>query len=340
MNNSPKVTIIVPMYNVEKYVKKCMNSLLAQTLKDIEILAIDDGSPDDSAKIVETFAKKDSRIKLIKKKNGGYGSGLEVAIANITSEYFLICDPDDWLQKDAVKILYKNAIKDNVDIVVGDKFNVYEDTLNEMYQNTFEPELNIKPHVVYSRKSDVQRFAFGLVSPHAKLYRTSLVKDVHLPHHVSYTDFELYILALANAERVEYIDLPLAYYLLDREGNTNTAVKPSIISDYLTVWSSTFQQLKKYDNVNELYLILFWQLKKILSEYSRVTNATCNDKYYYQICSSLEIIRKQKKQILSTNVKSLSIASRTLNRMLLNKFFMNIGAKIFVKKEKRNFILS
>ena len=94
----PKVTIIVPIYNVEKYIEKCLRSLLAQSFSEFEVWAIDDGSPDNSSDIVKEFCKKDSRIKLIQKENGGYGSVLEYAIKRIETEYFLICDPDDWLE--------------------------------------------------------------------------------------------------------------------------------------------------------------------------------------------------------------------------------------------------
>ena len=95
-----KVSIIVPIYNVEKYVSKCLDSLTRQTFSDIEILAVSDGSPDNSKEIVLKYAEKDKRVKFIEKENGGYGSVLETAIARIESEYFMVCDPDDWLSDD------------------------------------------------------------------------------------------------------------------------------------------------------------------------------------------------------------------------------------------------
>ena len=90
-----KVTIIVPIYNVEKYVSKCLDSLINQTMDEIEVFAIIDGSPDNSIDIVKKYASMDSRIKCFDKENGGYGSVLEYALDKIETEYFLICDPDD-----------------------------------------------------------------------------------------------------------------------------------------------------------------------------------------------------------------------------------------------------
>ena len=121
----PDITIIIPTYNVENYIEKCLKSIEQQTYKNFEAWVIDDGSPDNSKEIAKKFVKKDSRFKLKQKENGGYGSVLEYAIRNIKTEYFLICDPDDWLKKDALENLYKFARNNNLDIAIGDKYEVY-----------------------------------------------------------------------------------------------------------------------------------------------------------------------------------------------------------------------
>ena len=112
-----KVSVIVPVYNVEKYLDRCMQSLLNQTLKDIEIIMVDDGSPDNCPKMCDDYAKQDSRVKVIHKKNAGLGlarnSGLEVA----TGEYVAFVDSDDFTDVDAYRSLYENAQKRNADVV-------------------------------------------------------------------------------------------------------------------------------------------------------------------------------------------------------------------------------
>lgn len=114
----PKVTVIVPVYNVEKYLDKCMESLLLQTLKDIEIIMVDDGSPDNCPKMCDEWAKKDERIKVVHKKNAGLGmacnSGLEVA----KGDYIAFCDSDDWVDSDAYQSLYQAAVNNNADVVM------------------------------------------------------------------------------------------------------------------------------------------------------------------------------------------------------------------------------
>lgn len=115
--NKPKVSIIVPVYNVEKYLDRCVKSLLNQTLKDIEIIMVDDGSPDNCPKMCDEYAKKDSRIKVVHKQNAGLGyarnSGLEVA----TGEYVAFVDSDDYVDVTAYQVMYDEAIRTDADYV-------------------------------------------------------------------------------------------------------------------------------------------------------------------------------------------------------------------------------
>ena len=113
----PKISIIVPVYNVEQYINRCIDSLLGQTLKDIEIILVDDGSPDQCPQICDEYARKDSRIKVIHKKNNGLGyarnSGLELA----TGEYIAFVDSDDYVNINMYEKLYNETINNNFDIV-------------------------------------------------------------------------------------------------------------------------------------------------------------------------------------------------------------------------------
>ncbi|MDV7140116.1 glycosyltransferase [Maribacter sp. TH_r10] len=113
----PKVSIIVPIYNVEPYLSRCMDSLLGQTLEDIEIIMIDDESPDNCPRLCDDYAARDSRIKVLHKKNGGLGyarnSGLDIA----TGQYVAFLDSDDFVDLDMYEILYKTAVKHDLDTV-------------------------------------------------------------------------------------------------------------------------------------------------------------------------------------------------------------------------------
>lgn len=113
----PKVSIIVPIYNVEKYLGRCMNSLLMQTLKDIEIIMVDDASPDNCPKMCDEYAKKDNRVKVIHKKNAGLGFARNSGIDIACGEYIAFVDSDDYVTLDAYEKLYNAAVRNKADCV-------------------------------------------------------------------------------------------------------------------------------------------------------------------------------------------------------------------------------
>lgn len=115
----PKVSIVVPMYGVEQYVDKCVESLLNQTLQEIEIILVDDGSPDRSGKIADSYAKKDHRVKVIHQKNAGLGPARNSGIKVAKGEYIGFVDSDDWVNTQMFAKLYEAATKNNSDIVVS-----------------------------------------------------------------------------------------------------------------------------------------------------------------------------------------------------------------------------
>mgnify|MGYP002623155248 CR=1 FL=1 len=112
----PKVSIIVPTYNVENYLVECMESIVNQTLKDIEIICVDDGSKDNSGKILDEYASKDCRIKVIHKENGGYGKAMNVGLDHATGEYIGIVEPDDYIDLEMYEKLYNLAKNNNSDM--------------------------------------------------------------------------------------------------------------------------------------------------------------------------------------------------------------------------------
>ncbi|MBS7046628.1 MAG: glycosyltransferase family 2 protein, partial [Eubacterium sp.] len=105
----PKISIIVPVCNVEKYLSKCLDSIVNQTLKEIEIICIDDGSTDDSGAILDSYSQKDSRIKVIHKKNSGYGNSMNVGMDCAEGEYIGIVESDDCILPEMYEELYKAA---------------------------------------------------------------------------------------------------------------------------------------------------------------------------------------------------------------------------------------
>ena len=113
-----KVSIVVPVYNVEKYLEQCVDSLLAQTIDSKEIILVDDGSTDSSGKLCDAYAEKNACVRVIHKQNGGLGSARNAGAEHVTGEYLYFIDSDDWLETDALETLYAAAKRDDLDIVL------------------------------------------------------------------------------------------------------------------------------------------------------------------------------------------------------------------------------
>ncbi len=116
MNKKPKISVILPVYNVEKYLDRCLKTVVQQSLKDIEIIIIDDGSTDNCPKLCDEWAKKDSRIRVIHKKNEGLGMARNTGINNATGKYICFFDSDDYIEKDTLKETYNQIEKNKADI--------------------------------------------------------------------------------------------------------------------------------------------------------------------------------------------------------------------------------
>lgn len=138
------VTIVLPIYNVEKYLNRCINSIVNQTYKNLEIILVDDGSPDKCPEMCDEWEKKDTRIKVIHKQNEGLGMARNTGIENATGDYICFFDSDDYLELTAIEKLYKLAEKTDPDIVtygyskVNDSGNIYEKSIPNVKKITYE----------------------------------------------------------------------------------------------------------------------------------------------------------------------------------------------------------
>ena len=121
-----EISIIVPVYKVEKYLKKCVDSILAQTFTDFELILVDDGSPDDSGKICEEYAEKDARVRVLHKENGGLSSARNAGIEVAKGKYLGFIDSDDYIAEDMYELLYNTIIKEDADLSICGIYDVYE----------------------------------------------------------------------------------------------------------------------------------------------------------------------------------------------------------------------
>ena len=203
-----KVSIIIPVYNVEKYIEKCLDSLVNQTLKDIEVIVVNDGSTDNSDKIINRYVKKyPDIIKYLKKENGGCGSARNEAIKIATGEYIGYVDSDDYVDITMYEKLYNKAKKDKLDIVICGNYVVYEDNDKKIAEPI---------NFVIDNKHD--NAFFGKLCVWNKIYKRTMIKEFKFRNKVWYEDLDFAMYALSKTEKVGYVDEPLYYYLF-RKGS-------------------------------------------------------------------------------------------------------------------------
>lgn len=212
------VSIIVPIYNVETYLSKCIDSLINQTYENLEIILVNDGSTDRSGDIASNYAKKDARIRYVEQENQGQGSARNHGIKLAQGTYLSFVDSDDSIDKKMIeKMVRKMEIKD-LDIVVCsyERFNEYGKAI-ERYDNPLDPQL------VYDPFKNQEVILIDPV-PWNKLFKKELFEDLQIwfPSRVWYEDLRTVPKLLANAKRVGVIKEPL-YHYLQREGSTMTS---------------------------------------------------------------------------------------------------------------------
>ncbi|MBQ5805140.1 MAG: glycosyltransferase family 2 protein [Erysipelotrichaceae bacterium] len=316
-----KVSIIVPVYNTAQYLGRCLDSLISQSFTDIEILTINDGSPDNSKEILLKYADLDPRIRYIEKENGGYGSVLELGIKEASAEFFMVCDSDDYLSAQCVERLYKQATESDLDIVVGAKYIVYQGSDDEEYNDSkitgICPE--IKAGTVYT---DTAPFFFLEPSPHAKIFRKTLAEKISFPRKVSYTDYLLYSLCLERSHRVMYLSEPLAYYCVDRPGNSTTDQNEKVFNDYYIVLKSVFEQM----TLPVMYARQYIHFRYILSLLKNSSRKT-KEKYFEKYSELLSLLSKNKTAI----IKEYPLKSFTTKTKLHILLFGPTG-KLVLKK--------
>lgn len=203
MDTNEKVSVIIPVYNDEKYLKQCVESVLTQTYTNLEIILVDDGSTDHTPEICEEYREKYDQIRVLHKKNGGVGSSRNAGLALATGEYILFIDNDDWLEKHHIEELYKLAKENNADIAAGN-FNIfYEDTSTFSYwlndDTYFKKVYSIKEWFSLQYRTDFYNMSVVFTVPWDKLYKRSLFKNIVYPEDAPVEDdlttWKVYLLA-------------------------------------------------------------------------------------------------------------------------------------------------
>lgn len=221
-----KISVIVPVYNVQDYLKKCAASIISQTFKDMEIILVDDGSTDSSGQMCDELSEKDSRIKVIHKKNGGLSDARNAGIDAASGEFLFFVDSDDWIDTDTLELLYETAMEEKADIVECSYRNIYSDHIEEETANT--NELIIGDSVFALRGQVFWRY-FKSVAWN-KLYSRKIFSDgKRYPVGCYHEDEYFTHKAFCAAEKLVYIDISKYNYVRERSGSITDKVTSKIL---------------------------------------------------------------------------------------------------------------
>lgn len=224
---SYKISVIVPVYNVEKYLSQCIESILNQTLEDIEIICINDGATDSSKEILESFQQKDSRVIVVNKSNGGYGASCNTGLRLARGEYISIVESDDFLDKNMFEDLYKLAKKNKADIVKSAYWE-YKDNDKESVSKINWSKQYKMPQKVFEIKGCPQLLYFH-PSIWSCIYNKSFLDKNNIrfieAKGAGWADNPFQIQTLCLAKRIVYTDNAYYYYRL-----TNPTSSSNIVS--------------------------------------------------------------------------------------------------------------
>lgn len=317
-----KVSIIIPIYNMEKYLEKCIESIINQSYSNLEIILVNDGSKDDSLKICEKYRKIDKRVKVIDKQNGGVSSARNIGLNNSTGEWINFMDPDDWAEKDMIEFLITNAKKNNAEIVQG---NCYYNIGNKQKERKA-----INPNLIIRDKDKIELFQLDIISTiyeerdnnvslgpirgvWGKLYKKEVLDNLRFNNELyAFEDGVFNLYAFEKANRIILTNKYLYHYRKNLKSACN-AYK----SSWLTQIKQILVEVDKF--VREKDKDVFYEVYNLL---------TCE-----MFTSSLtrSIFHKDNGKTITEEKK---ILKEYINSEIFQNAFSNVNFKYLNKKQK------
>jgi len=255
-----KISIIVPIYNVEKYLRQCIESIVNQTYKNIEIILIDDGSQDKCANIVDEYANKDERIVVIHKKNGGLADARNAGLRIATGEYIMFVDADDILVSTSSEVLLKKMEEENADYVIGNYINCYEN--GRLWAS---PIFSIDKYKTFKLDIKDYKDSFYIMSSTVcnKMFKNKFIKSLNLEFEVGIPaeDAIFTTYCFINSKKVYYIPDIIFYY---RQRKSGTSISTNCNEDYFKGISKAYKLIyENFKRNNEIGFYRFFYAKSM-----------------------------------------------------------------------------
>lgn len=318
MEKEELVSIIVPVYNVEKYLEKCLESIINQTYKNLEIICIDDGSPDNSIDILNKFSEKDPRIKIIRQKNRGLSGARNTGINISKGKYITFVDSDDWIENNMVELLVKKMEIEDLELVICGRNHIINGEVKAIKLDKIEKILMDR---ILSGKEYfleiISKTNLFTASAYNKLYLLEKIKKENLifPEGRLYEDLLFVFKYLYFSKKVNIVNKELYNYFINREGAITNKINTRDIIDINYTYKEIYnfleeqQDLKYFYNKKTQEYLFIWMTRAILFKLLYLKN---------------KMIKKNVMIELKTSKEYKTCCSFILKRSL------NIKLKIFI----------
>ena len=291
----PKISIIIPMYNVEKYLRRCLDSVLNQTFSDWQAVLVDDGSPDKSGEIAEEYAMRDKRFVVIHKKNGGLSDARNAGMKKAIGKYIMYLDSDDFIHPQTMEIAYNAIIKNKSDIVsftydrfyrpqlmVYYKLGLNTDNVvplgikkrydtNKIETRTVTDVFELATERTHNRTNSNRKWLIKHCQVWKNLYKKDLIKDIPFIKGILFEDFPWWSAVMLKQPRVTVVPIPLYYYIPNFGGIVLSAKQLRIMQSLCTGIKSAYklysengtsEQMKKWQSQFMWYFVN-WVFRKL-----------------------------------------------------------------------------
>ena len=312
----PKVSIIVPVYNVERYIVRSMDSLVNQTLKDIEIIVVNDGSTDNSKKLIEIYQKKyPNKIKLVDKENGGLSDARNYGIPHATGEYIAFLDSDDYVELDTYEKMYNKAKEDDSDLVECDFIWEYPD------------RKKVDTGKIYNNKKEM--LAYARVVAWNKLIKRSLIEEhkMEFPKGLRYEDVEFFYKMVPYYNKVSFVKEPLIHYIQRSSSISNTQNERT--KEIFTIMDNVIKYYKENNLYEEYKTELEYTYTRLLlcSSLFRITkieDAKIRKQLLNETWTRLnnEFPNWKKNEILNKNTNMKNLYIKSVNKITYKMYCM------------------
>lgn len=313
-NVNELISVIVPVYKVEKYLKRCVESIISQKYKNLEIILVDDGSPDSCGQMCDDYTEKDNRVKVIHKKNGGLSDARNAGLDIANGVYVTFVDSDDILNDEYITRLYENLISAKADISCCDLARIKE---SEKVESTSKGQVKVFDSLSAIEETLYQRFIDN--SACAKLYKKNLFDRLKYPKNKYFEDLDTTYKLFLQAKKIVATDEKL-YYYIQREGSILHKLNDRVISDLIKVIEDLNKNLKSFESLNEAVLA------RTINAHFYIVRNSDNKKF---VKDSKTFIKKNRSLVLKNN----NISNKTKYGILCS--YLGFGVVNLIYKLKR-----